>query len=182
VRLRDADQQLPVDYLQITKYVDWLARPDIVSPYITTYPSFPAGWQVFGGEDGTVAWASGPATPGFVVNLWSEGLSPEFYIRMQGYLAADLQWDYLLAVGGSRGRPMELVSWYDPSHGWMGYQWNYDLEVLEEAPVEDAYVLSLVNTPIARVVAPPVPEPALVQMAVLTGLGALGLARLRRKA
>jgi hypothetical protein len=51
-----------------------------------------------------------------------------------------------------------------------------------DVPVEEPALLDFLNTPVARVVAPPVPEPVLVQMGTLSLLGALGLARLRRKA
>jgi len=51
-----------------------------------------------------------------------------------------------------------------------------------DVPVEEPAELNFLNAPVARVVAPPVPEPALAQMGALSLLGALGLARLRRKA
>jgi len=51
-----------------------------------------------------------------------------------------------------------------------------------DVPVEEPALLDFLNTPIARVVAPPVPEPVLVQMGALSALGALGLVKLRRTA
>ena len=51
-----------------------------------------------------------------------------------------------------------------------------------DVPVEEPALLNFLNAPVARVVAPAVPEPALAQMGALSLLGALGLARLRRKA
>ncbi|BCW97367.1 MAG: hypothetical protein KatS3mg024_0194 [Armatimonadota bacterium] len=53
--------------------------------------------------------------------------------------------------------------------------------MMEEANVEYAHIICLVNTPIARVVAPPGPKPPVVYRAAFTGFGALRLLRVRRR-
>ena|GEM_PF-4948346 len=159
--------------------------PALLAPTLSPSPS-PA-WQVFGGLDAAgryVGWAGGE--PAKLTRLALFPAIPDkmfpIYARVQAYYGPTLRWDYYIQRSGGWQFVMDIAFWRDESNVWMEIRWDNDANALADVPVEEPALLDFLNTPIARVVAPPVPEPALAQMGALSLLGALGLARLRRKA
>ena len=184
--LRDADLTRTIDYLQVTFY-----RPNSLTtvpapPFSVSLESSPSiAWEVFGGWDTAgrfVGWATGAASTVRSVTFFPNNIQPDIQARVQGYYGQTLVWDYYATRNNWWTSQLDIPVWWDAQHGWMEYHWDDAQNRMVEIPVEDTRILEFLNTPIARVVAPPVPEPALIQMAVLTGLGALGLLRLRRNA
>ena len=183
--LRETDLTRTIDYLQVTFYQPSSLTEIPDPPFSVSFGSSPSvAWEVFGGWDTAgrfVGWATGAASTVQSVTFFPNDIQPDIHARVQGYSGPALVWDYYATRNNHWTYQLEIMHWWEPESGWMQYWWNEDNK-LEEVPVEDSSNLAFLNTPIARVVAPPVPEPALVQMAALTGFGALGLLRLRRKA
>ena len=188
---READAQKLIDYLQVTYYSPTPASSLPGNPYPlfapTLSPSPSPAWQVFGGLDSAgryVGWAGG--APARLTRLALFPAIPDemfvIYARVQAYYGPTLRWDYYIQRWGGWQFVMDIAFWRDESNVWMEVRWDNDANAVADVPVEDPGLLNFLNSPVARVVAPPVPEPALVQMGALSALGALGLVRLRRKA
>jgi hypothetical protein len=184
--LRETDLTLTIDYLQVTFYQPSSLTEIPDPPFSVSFGSSPSvAWEVFGDWDSAgrlVGWATGAASTVQSVTFFPNNIQPHILARIQGYSGPALVWDYYATRNNQWTYQLEIMHWWDAQFGWMEYGWDEQENREVGVPVEDANSLRFLNTPIARIVAPPVPEPALVQMAALTGLGALGLLRLRRKA
>lgn len=184
--LREADLTRTIDYLQVTFYQPSSLTTVPDPPFSVSLGSSPSiAWEVFGGWDSAgrlVGWATGAASTVRSVTFFPNNIQPYINARVQGYSGPTLVWDYYATRNNQWTYQLEIMHWWDAQLGWMEHGWDEQENQPVGVPVVDDNSLRFLNTPIARVVAPPVPEPGLVQMAALTGLGALGLARLRRKA
>ncbi|BCW97386.1 MAG: hypothetical protein KatS3mg024_0213 [Armatimonadota bacterium] len=184
--LRDEDRPSAVDYVQVTYYApNSLTLTEIPAPplSVSLNPSPSVGWEVFGGWDVAgrlLGWASGPASRVQSVTFCPNRVQSPLLARVQGYLGPTKQWDYYITRSSAYEYFVDVMFWWDARYGWMEYRVIDDQP--QEVPVEDPGNLRFLNTPIARAVAPVVPEPPLVQMGIMVGFGMLGLLRARCRA